>query len=275
MEAIEVNRDVRNGDGLTELLLAVYNKILLLGKNSLLIVLFLVAWEIAPRIGLVDPVFVPPFSQVVSAFIQLTLSGELIKNTVISSERAFAAFIISSLIAIPLGFLVGWFKQFDNYVNPMIELVRQLPVLALFPVFILFFGIGEPSKVIMITVACFQSVFLNMVAGVKNIDPLLIRSAQSISYTNKDMFFKVVMPAATPTIFAGLRQGATVSVLLLVAAEMLGAQSGLGYAINNYEVLFQVPSMYADIIVLILMGLAANFILVWMEKRITHWKEEL
>jgi NitT/TauT family transport system permease protein len=266
---------IAGSDGFATALSAVRKRIAMLGRNSLLIVLFLLAWEIAPRVGLVDPVFIPPFSQVVEAFIKLTLTGELIRNTVISSERALTGFIVSSLVAIPLGFLVGWFKQFDNYVNPVIEIVRQLPVLALFPIFILFFGIDEVSKVVMIAVACFQAVFLNMVTGVKNIDLLLISSAQSLNYSNSDMFFKVVLPAATPTIFTGLRFGATVSILLLVAVEMMGAQTGLGYAINNYEVLFQVPSMYADILVLILMGLVANFVLVWIERRVSPWREEV
>ncbi|MFB3764758.1 MAG: ABC transporter permease [Methanotrichaceae archaeon] len=253
----------------------IVKKLTYLLGNSLLILIFLALWEILPRARLVDPVFIPPFSEVIIAMAKLTISGVLISYTAISVSRAFSAFAISSLIAIPLGFMVGWFKQFERYVNPTIEMIRQLPVLALFPVFILFFGIGELSKIVMIGVACFQSVFLNVVTGVQNIDPLMIRLGQSLDYSNKDMFTKIVLPAATPSIFTGLRFAATVSIILLVAAEMLGANSGLGYAINNWEVVFQIPEMYAAILMLVILGLISNYVLVGIEKRITHWREEL
>lgn len=253
----------------------VVHHVKLLPKRLLAIAIFLLIWEIAPRIGLVDPVFIPPVSVVSKALWELILSGELLKHTSISLERAFAGFAIAAVLAIPLGFLVGWFKTFEEYVDPLLQTFRQLPTLALFPVFILLLGIGEVSKIAIIAKASFWAIFLNTVTGVANVDPLLVKSARSMGISSIDMFKKVVLPAAIPSIFSGLRLSGTIALVVLVAAEMLGAKSGLGYAVNNWQLLFMIPQMYAAIITLTVVGLVINYTLVWFEKKASHWKEEL
>jgi len=251
------------------------HQVKLLPQRLLAIIVFLLIWEIAPRIGLADPVFIPPVSAVFSALGDLILSGELLKHTTISLQRAFTGFAVASVLAIPLGFMVGWFRIVEKYIDPLLQTIRQLPVLAMFPVFILLFGIGEVSKIVIIALACFWSIFMNTVSGVKNVDPLLVKSARSMGVSDIEMFKKVVLPAATPSIFTGLRYGGTVALILLVAAEMLGAKSGLGYAVNNWQLLFLIPEMFAAIITLTLLGLVVNYILVWLEKKASYWKEEL
>lgn len=254
---------------------SIVEKVKLLSQRFLAIIVFLLIWEIAPGIGLVDPVFIPPASAVFIAMGQLIVSGELLKHTSISLQRAFAGFAIAAVLGIPLGFLVGWFKSFEKYVDPLLQSFRQLPTLALFPVFILLLGIGEVSKIAIIAKASFWAIFLNTVTGVANVDPLLVKSARSMGISSIDMFKKVVLPAATPSIFSGLRLSGTIALVILVAAEMLGAKSGLGYAVNNWQLLFMIPEMYAAIITLTVVGLVINYTLVWFEKRASHWKEEI
>lgn len=254
---------------------SIVKKVKLLSQNLLAIIVFLLIWEIAPRIGLADPVFIPPVSVVFKALGELIVSGELLKHTSISFERAFAGFAIATVLAIPLGFIVGWFRTVEKYIDPLLQTLRQLPVLALFPVFILLFGIGEVSKIAIIALSAFWSIFLNTVNGVKNVDPLLVKSARSMRVSNIEMFKKVVLPAAIPSIFTGLRYGGTIALVLLVAAEMLGANSGLGYAVNNWQLTLMIPEMFAGIITLTILGLVINYSLVWLEKKASHWKEEL
>lgn len=250
-------------------------KVKLLPQKLLAIVIFLLSWEIAPRIGLVDPAFIPPASVVFSTLWNFFLSGTLIKHTSISLQRAFAGYAVAVVVAIPLGFLVGWFKTFEKYIDPLLQTLRQLPILALFPVFILFFGIGEVSKTAIIALACFWSVFLNTVNGVISVDPLLVKSARAMGASHIDMFRKVVLPAAVPSIFTGLRYAGTVALVLLVAAEMVGADKGLGFWVLNAEQRFSIPEMFAGIVALTILGLIVNYVLVIIERRATRWKEEI
>ncbi len=247
----------------------------LLPQKVLVIILFLLLWEIAPRTGLVDPIFMPPASVVFFSLYELAISGVLYKHTLISLQRAFGGFAIAAITAIPLGFIVGWFKTFEKYMDPLLQTMRQLPILALFPVFILFFGIGEVSKLAIIALACFWSIFLNTVSGVLNIDPLLIKSARSMGVPHAEMFWKVVLPAAAPTIFTGLRYAGTVSLIVLVAAEMIGANAGLGFFVINSEAKFAIPDMYAAIVVLTILGVVINYLLVGVERSVSKWKEEI
>lgn len=244
-------------------------------QKSLAIVIFLLIWEISPRIGVVDAIFIPPASTVFLALWNLIITGKLFIHLGISLQRAFIGYMIAAILAIPMGFLVGWFRTFEKYADPLLQTLRQLPVLALFPVFILVFGIGEVSKIAIIVKASFWSIFLNTVSGVINVDPLLIKSARSMGTKNIAMFRKIVLPAAIPSIFTGLRYAGTVALVVLVAAEMLGANSGLGFLVFNSEAKFEIPNMYAAVVTLTILGLLVNYVLVEIEKRASKWKEEI
>jgi NitT/TauT family transport system permease protein len=196
-------------------------------------------------------------------------------HTLISLKRALIGFGIAVGVAIPVGFLVGWFKNFEKFVDPGLQALRQLPTLALFPVFILLFGIGEVSKVAIICKACFWPVFLNTVSGVAQLDPLLVKSARSMGVSKFGMFRKVVLPATIPSMFSGLRLSGSTALLILVAAEMMGANAGLGYLIFSTESRFEIPSMYAAILAMTLLGIIVNYGLSALEKRASRWKEKI
>ncbi|HWQ43278.1 MAG TPA: ABC transporter permease [Desulfosporosinus sp.] len=239
------------------------------------VLIFLVIWEVAPRVGLVDTVFLPPFSKVALAFWNLLITGELFKHIGISLSRAGVGFGLGLLFAIPLGLIIGWFRGFERFIDPLMQTFRQTSVLALFPVFMLLFGIGELSKVAVIFWGVQWAVLLTTIGGVKNIDPLFIKSARSMGISPLSLFIKVILPASMPSIFTGVRLSATNSILILVAAEMLGANSGLGYLIFFYEVNFLIPKMYAIIITMSMLGLIVNYSLLALERKTLKWKEEL
>jgi NitT/TauT family transport system permease protein len=119
------------------------------------------------------------------------------------------------------------------------------------------------------------AILLNTISGVKNVDPLLIKSAKSMGATRLSLFFKVILPAAFPSIFVGIRLSATTAILLLIATEMMGANQGLGFLLNDSEVKYLIPKMYGAIITMTILGFILNYILVAFEKRITRWKEDL
>ncbi|QDR79299.1 Putative aliphatic sulfonates transport permease protein SsuC [Sporomusa termitida] len=239
------------------------------------VLIFLLLWEIAPRLGIVDAIFLPPFSQVAVAFWQLIITGELFTHISISLLRSLLGFSLGLSVAIPLGLLIGWFKGFEHFIDPLVQTFRQTSTLALFPVFILLFGIGEISKVAVIFWGVQWAVLLNTISGVKNVDPLLIKAAKSLGISKFSLFIKVILPASMPSILTGVRLSATHSILVLIAAEMLGANAGLGYLLFFAEANFLIPKMYAAIITMSLMGLIVNYSLVSLEKRVLKWKEEL
>ncbi|MCZ7358164.1 MAG: ABC transporter permease [Candidatus Methanoperedens sp.] len=244
-------------------------------QRSLIIVIFLALWEILPDAGIVDRAFLPPVSEVVAALIKMLSSGILIEHILISLQRAFLGFALAVLVAIPLGILMGWYKLFERFVDPLIQAFRNTSTLALYPVFILFLGIGEASKVALLFQASLWPILINTISGVKNVDPLLIKSARSMAVSNVFIFRKVVLPSSIPSIASGIRMSASISLVVLVAAEMIGAKSGLGFLIINSQYNFMIPEMYAAIVTLVVLGLALNYALVWLEKKATGWKEEI
>lgn len=236
------------------------------------ITLILLAWEIAPRTGLVDTTFLPPFSKVVDALWQWINSGEIIRHVAISLQRTALGLGLSILIGVPVGILVGTSHRFAGAFDGPLQASRQVSAIALFPVFILFFGIGELSKVMIIFWASVWPILLNATAGVSEVDPILVRSARSMGAKGLVLFRKVTLPAATPAIFTGIRTGAAYAFMVLVAAEMIGANAGLGFLVLHSQEVFQIPQMYAAIISLAIFGLALNKLLLWLEHDLTSWR---
>jgi NitT/TauT family transport system permease protein len=255
---------------------AVWRRLLSVAQGAPIIIFFLLAWEFVPRIAtkldLFDSTFLPPFSTVMRAFWEIVVDGTLLKHLSISLDRAGAGFLLANAIAIPLGLLIGWFPSVERFLDPVLQTFRQTAAMALFPVFILLFGIGEPSKVILIFWGAQWPILLSTITGVKAVDPLLIKAARSMNASTLQLFFKVVLPAAFPAIFTGVRLAATHSILILIAAEMIGANRGLGYLVYDSQVRFEIPLMYAGIISLSLLGLVVNYVMISIDRR-NSWKK--
>jgi NitT/TauT family transport system permease protein len=242
------------------------------GRRSLLLLALLAAWEAVPRLGLADPTFLPPFSEVMSAGWQLAQSGELYDDVAASLLRALSGFLISVVLVIPLGLAVGWYGRLGDLLNQLIEICRNTAPLALLPVFILLLGIGEVSKVTMVIYSCAWPLLLNTIAAVKQVDPLLIKSARTMGATPQQLFRKVILPASLPTIFVGIRLASASAMLVLVASEMVGAKAGLGYLIIYSQYSFLIPQMYFGILGITVIGLTFNAILEALERRFMRWK---
>ena len=253
-----------------------WNRISPLGvfKKSIVIILFLLLWELTSRFDLVDRLFLPPFTDVVRAWWGIVISGELRYHFESSIFRSVFGFTIALATAVPLGLLVGWYPAARDFLQPFLELFRNTAALALLPVFILILGIGEMSKVAIVTFACFWPVLLNTITAVRDVDPLLVKSARSMNLDSYKLFCKVILPASIPTIFTGIRMAGTSAILVLIAAEMVGAKAGLGYYITYTQYNFLIPEMYAGIATISILGLGINYGLVSIERRLSRWKQE-
>ncbi|MFD3873104.1 ABC transporter permease [Streptomyces sp. NPDC058623] len=240
--------------------------------RSAAVIGLLAVWETAPRLGLVDATFLPPVSEVAVAWWELLGDGQLGEHARASLTRSFGGFAVAVVVAVPLGLLIGWYRPVAAFLGPLLELFRNTAALALLPVFVLLLGIGETSKVSIVVYACVWPILLNTISAVGNADPTLVRLARSMDLSTPRLFQKVILPSSVPAIFTGIRLAGAVSILVLVAAEMIGAKAGLGYLINASQYNFAIPQMYAGIITISAIGVAFNQVLVTIERRLSVWR---
>lgn len=238
-----------------------------------LFILLILVWEIVPRTGLVSPVFVPPFSRIVQVGIDLSLTKILLYISV-SLKRVFVGFLISTALALPVGFiLAGALPAVARFIRPLTVFLSQIPPFILFPIFVIIIGVGEGGIYTVIFWSSFWPILFTTIAGIQNVDPLLVRCARAMSAGRVQIFFKVVLPAAFPAIMTGIRSGLTMSFLMLIGAESMGADSGLGWLIHNAQSMGFVPRIYLGAILVAGVGLALNYLLEALEKSIVDWKE--
>ncbi|TCL71810.1 ABC transporter permease [Rhizobium sp. BK251] len=237
-----------------------------------LLVAFFALWEIAPRLGWLNRIFFPPLSEVCEAWYAMLLDGTLSANIGISLQRAAIGFLLAVVIAVPLGFLMGRYTMFEKVSDLLVQTLRNTSQFALLPVFILLLGIGEASK---IAITFYSSIFfllINTISGVKSVDPLLLKAARSMGTTDLDLFRKVILPASIPSIVSGARLAVKSSIFAVIGAEMLAAKSGLGFLIQQSQLMMETADMYAGILTMTVIGLLVNYLLVWFERWATAWK---
>jgi NitT/TauT family transport system permease protein len=234
---------------------------------------FLLVWQISSTVGWVNPSIFPPLHVIAGALWNGISSGALLDDIAISLQRSGSAFLGAVVVGIPLGLLMGQIRAVEQALDPILQLFRQTSALALYPVFILLLGLGETSKVFVIFWATLFPILLSTIGGVKEVDAKLIEMARTYGASRLTVFRRVVLPASAPAIFVGLRLSATTALLLLIAAEMIGANKGIGFQVMNAQYNFQIPLMFAAIFLLALLGLAANAVLLLLQCRVCRWAD--
>lgn len=238
-----------------------------------LVALFLL-WEILPRTGIINGQFIPPLSVVCWEIAKMANDGSLFLHVTASLQRTIVGLLLAVGLAVPMGFLLGGvFPALSKQLRPLFRLFGQINAFSLFPIFILFFGIGEIAKLAIIFWSTVWPVLFTTIVGVRNIDPLYIKSARSMGADKATIFNKVVLPGAAPVIFTGVRTGASHAFLMLIAAEMIGAHAGLGWVIHNSEVNAIMPRLFAGMIVIAILGAALNYVLYMLEESLVDWKQ--
>lgn len=243
------------------------------GRGISGLVLLAALWQLLPSVGVLDPKFVTPFVDVVAALWELTVSGRLWDHLSASLVRSVSGFSLAVVTAIPLGAAIAWYTPVRQVATPPLELFRNTAALAILPVFVLVFGIGETSKIAIVLFACFFPILLSTISGVGAVDQQLLRSAKVLGLSPAATFAKVVFPAAVPQIFTGIRMAGAGAILVLIAAEMIGATEGIGFLITYNQNNFLIPQMYAAILATSILGVAVNYALVALEKRLSRWRE--
>ena len=213
-------------------------------------------WEVAARVSS-SPLMIP-VSGVVTAFWRLMLSGELPANAMTSLGRVSLGFLLASVSGILLGVLIYLYKPIEDMVMPVVDAIRPVAALTIFPLIILALGLGLASKVFVIFWTAWPACLLNTVQGLRDVDKQVIEAARLDGAGTFTLLVSMYLPLSFPTLLTGLRIGLSGGWISLVAAEMLGSQSGLGWAILSYSNTFRFPDMYATIVAIAIIGLLMN-----------------
>jgi ABC-type nitrate/sulfonate/bicarbonate transport system permease component len=221
-----------------------------------------------------NPLLLPAPHTVLLAGIEMVRSGELQRDILASMSRVVQGFVLAAIVGVAVGTGVGRSRRLEYLIEPTIELLRPIPPLAFLPMMVLWFGIGETSKVAFIAYAAFFPIFTTTVEGIKYVDPLLIRAAASLGASERDIFRYVVLPAALPNIITGLRIGFGLSFFVIVAAEFIAADSGLGFLINDARTFFLVANMLLGAAVIGAIGFIFNTLLRRVETWLLRWRKD-
>lgn len=236
--------------------------------------LLLLCWEGLVQVNLLDYRFFPPPSTVFAIFGRMLNSGELWQHLSISLWRVLAGFAVGALPAVVLGLLMGWFRSLHAFFDPLIAATYPVPKIALLPLFLIWFGLGETTKIMTVAVAVFFLVLITTVNGVRLVEPVLIEAAQSYGAKGWRLFYKVILPATLPAIFTGLRLGLGVALLVIVGAEFVAANRSIGYLIWMSWSTLSVNKMYVGLVTIALIGLLTTNGLEWLRRRIMPWAQD-
>ena len=243
------------------------------GSGVILILLLLALWQFS-ALYLMDTPTWPPVTRIFEAWVSNLLDGTLITNLVATFWRQMLGYWLAVVLGIGVGLAMGYFRVAYNLMEPLIEVFRPIPGPAYLPVLVLFVGIGDEMKVVLILVASLFPILLNTYSGVRAIDPVQFDTARTLGLTTVQTLREIVLPAALPQILTGMRISLAISLILAILSEMIVSNDGLGYFTLLAERTFKVPDMYAGIFTLAMFGYALNRLFLFGEARLIRWHQE-
>lgn len=233
--------------------------------------LIVIVWEALARIGYLQPNVLPAPSAIVAAAIRLTASGQLPESIAVSTLRALSGFVVGGGIGLALGLANGLSRLSEKLTDTSLQMVRNVPHLALIPLVILWFGIDEGAKLFLVALGVFFPMYINTLHGIRNVDPQLIEMGRIYGMKQGDLFWRVILPGALPSIFVGLRYALGIMWLTLIVAETIAAESGIGHMAMQAREFLLVDVVMLSIIIYALLGKAADSIARLLERLSLQW----
>jgi len=238
-------------------------------------VLLLVLWELGSRGGLIPSRILAAPSTVAVTLSDLLVSGELPYNLLVSLGRASAGLGIGLVLGVVLALAAGLSKRGEAAIDPLVQIKRTIPTLALTPLFIIWFGIGEQPKILLIAFATVFPVYLNLFNGIRGVDVRLIEAARTLGLSRTEIVTQIVLPGAMPSLLVGLRYALGVAVLVLVVAEQINATAGLGALINHARDFMQTDVIVVCVMVYAVLGLTADWFVRRIETKALAWRPSM
>ncbi|MBP2256845.1 sulfonate transport system permease protein [Virgibacillus campisalis] len=243
--------------------------------GSFIPIILIIAWEGLSRVGFFPTYQLPAPTTILITIKEMAQEGTLWDHIGITTYRVLMGFLIGTVAAVLLGSLVGFYKNAERLFDPMIQAFRSIPSLAWVPLFILWMGIGEPSKITMIAVGVFFPVYLNVVSGILGVDRKLIEVGKIYDLNIFQLIRRIILPGALPSFLVGLRSGLGLGWMFVVAAELMGASEGLGYLLVLGQNTLSPEIIIASIILFAIIGKFFDWILKVIEKQALHWQDNL
>jgi NitT/TauT family transport system permease protein len=243
-----------------------------IAKALVLPIFLLAAWEAIGRSGLVDVRFVPPPSAILAAFPALVETEDLWNSLWVTFVRMCLGYVLAAVIGVGLGLLFGTSAVLRRLFGPLFEMLRPIPGVSLIPVAVLWFGLGNPAKIVVVMWATFFPIFLNTVLGCQETPAIFVRAARVMEINGWRFFWKIVLPAALPSIFAGLRLSVGYALISATATEMIEGPNGLGFLIVETQRTFRAAEMFAGIITIALLGYAVASLVALVERRLLAYR---
>ncbi len=231
----------------------------------------IVIWQIGSQLGWISSTVLPAPSDVIAAGYRLTLSGELGTNILVSFRRAISGFLVGGSIALAFGLLNGLSKLSEQLTDTTFQMIRNIPNLAMIPLVILWFGIDEEAKLFLTSVGVFFPIYINTFHGVRTVDPQLVEMGRSYGMSRLELFRRVILPGALPSIFVGMRYALGVMWLTLIVAETIAADSGIGYMATQAREFMQVDVVVLAILIYALLGKLADSSVRLLERLCLSW----
>jgi NitT/TauT family transport system permease protein len=234
----------------------------------------LAGWYGIHHSGLINPALVPTPHEVGRRFLEL-MQTRLPLDILMSTQRVFVGVVCGIAVAVPVGFVLGWYRSIRTFIDPLINFFRALPPIALIPLVIVYFGIDELAKTVILFYASFFAGVIVMYEGISQISPIYVRVARTLGATDGEIFGKVIIPLAVPHLFTALRVALGVAWATLVASELIAAQQGLGALIQNAGSFFQLDIIYVGIICIGFIALFMDLGLRAIARRFLSWQERI
>jgi NitT/TauT family transport system permease protein len=231
----------------------------------------LLVWQVLVQSGNINELFLPAPLSVLKAMWTMTVSGRLPWAVLVSLNRLAQGFVYGALVGVVLGLLAGQIRWIEDVLDPWIAAVYPIPKSALFPLFLLWFGLGDVSKIVTIAVGVLFLVIVNTMTGVKAINPLLVKAAHDLGASRVQIFAKVILPGALPNIFTGLRLGAGMALILVFITEIEATKAGLGFLLWEAFQLLETKDVFAGVVTFGLLGVATTWLLQWIERATCPW----
>ncbi|MGB8265393.1 MAG: ABC transporter permease [Candidatus Velthaea sp.] len=234
----------------------------------------LVIWELLVRTHALDPRFFPTPSSIVATFYQSVISGDLAVNTWATLQRIVIGFLLGAIPGTILGLAMGTNRLVRAYFDPVIALLYPIPKIAILPLLIFIFGIGEQSKYVLIAIGVFFLMAINTTTGVRQIENIYLDVARAYKLRPLTFYFRVLLPGALPNIFAGVKLSIGIAIVLTVAAEFIATKSGLGFAIFNAQQLLDIEGLYVALVAVSILGFVLTFGLDRLEHLMLPWRQD-
>jgi ABC-type nitrate/sulfonate/bicarbonate transport system permease component len=242
-------------------------------RKIILPIILVVIWWAVIRFGHLSPFILPDLKSIISEFAALLKSGELPAHVFVSLKRSLGGFALGSILGISSGILIGWSRFWDDFFDLTINFVRSIPKTALAPLFIVWFGLGDMAKVLLIAFSSYFFTVIPTIEGVKNVDNAYIKSARSMGASQWQIMTTVILPAAMPSIFAGIRLAVTTSLLVLVMVEVMAGNNGLGYLLEQSRANLDMPTLFATLFTLGVLGYVIDLIMQYLSRAIMPWRK--